>query len=122
MTMHPGPRRAAAAARAAAGGDDTILRRVRRYMELHRRATLGDLALHFDTPAPAMVGMLDTWVRKGRIKRLDVRATCNVSCPLACDDSAMTIFEWVDAATTTPVPPAIDRMHPGSEGACRQRT
>ena len=106
----------------ALGGRDTILRRVRRYMELHRRATLGDLALHFNTPAPAMRGMLDTWVRKGRIKRLDVRATCNVSCPLACDDTAMTIFEWVDRTRDAVADSGSDATGPpGSGGACRQR-
>jgi hypothetical protein len=96
------------------GSPDTILRRVRSYMELHRRATLGDLALHFNTPAPAMRGMLETWERKGRIRRLEVRATCNVSCPLACDDTSMTIYAWVDRSGSTPAESRAD-------DTCRQR-
>lgn len=80
-------------------GGDTILRRLRRYLQLHQRATLGDLALHFDVAPEAMRGMLDTWLRKGRIRELAYEATCNTSCPTACDDTAMTIYEWVEAPT-----------------------
>lgn len=102
MTMHqvrhPSP---------SASRGDTILRRLRRYLELHRRATLGDLALHFDTPADAMQGMLEGWIRKGRVRTLEVAASCNTSCATACDDTAMTIYEWVepegDASSLTPL-------------------
>lgn len=83
-------------------GGDTILRRLKRYLQLHRQATLGDLALHFDVPADAMRGMLETWLRKGRVRELDTQATCNTSCATACDDTAMTIYEWVDRAAPSP--------------------
>lgn len=72
-----------------------ILRELDQYLHLHRRATLGDIALHFDLPAEAARGMLDLWIRKGRIRQLDAAATCNMSCPVSCDDSAMTIYEAV---------------------------
>ncbi len=81
---------------------DTIMRRLKRYLQLHRQATLGDLALHFDVPADAMRGMLQPWLRKGRVRELDVHATCNTACPTACDDTAMTIYEWVEAPSAAP--------------------
>lgn len=104
---------------AATGGTsgDTILRRIRRYLELHRRATLGDLALHFDTPPEAMRGMLEGWLRKGRLRVLDVEATCNTACPTACDDTAMTIYEWVAAPTATAGFTPLATL--GSGGCCR---
>lgn len=79
-----------------------ILRELDDYLQLHRRATLGDIALHFDVPAEAARGMLDLWIRKGRIRRLDAAATCNTSCPVSCDDSAMTIYEVVGERHSTP--------------------
>lgn len=77
-----------------------ILADVRDYLRTHRTATLGDLALHFDVPHEAMRGMVEQFVAKGRVKPLSFEATCNTACPTACDDTAMTIYQWVgrDAA------------------------
>lgn len=97
MTFQLGQLQSPTTAPAGSGGE-TILRRIRRYLQVHRQATLGDLALHFDIAPDAMRGMLDTWLRKGRVRELAYEATCNTSCPTACDDTAMTIFEWVDTA------------------------
>lgn len=72
-----------------------ILRELDEYLQVHRRATLGDIALRFDVPAEAARGMLDLWIRKGRVRQLDAAATCNMSCPVSCDDTAMTIYEAV---------------------------
>lgn len=78
-----------------------ILRELDDYLQRHRRATLGDIALHFDLPAEAVRGMLDLWIRKGRIRQLDAAATCNTSCPVSCDDTAMTIYEAVAGRSGT---------------------
>ncbi len=108
----------------AGSGGDTILRRLRRYLQLHRRATLGDLALHFDVAPAAMRGMLDTWLRKGRVRELAYEATCNTSCPTACDDTAMTIFEWVEPAAAGPVATgftSLPMVAAEDAGCCRHR-
>ncbi len=106
----------------AGGGADTILRRVRRYLQLHRHATLGDLALHFDVAPDAMRGMLHGWIRKGRVRELDAQATCNTSCPTACDDTAMTIFEWVEQPTPGATGfTSLPMVQPAADGCCRQR-
>ena len=83
-----------------------ILSEVRDYLRAHKRATLGDLALHFDVPHEAMRGMVEQFVGKGRVRPLTFEATCNTACPTACDDTAMTIYEWVGHdGSGAPVPP-----------------
>ena len=82
-----------------------ILSQVRDYLRQHRTATLGDLALHFDVPHEAMRGMVDQFVAKGRVQRMAFEATCNTACPTACDDTAMTIYEWIDPAVPRVVAP-----------------
>ena len=60
----------------------------------HKRVTLADLAIHFDTEPAAMKGMLAQWVRKGRVIESDVQTSCNKACSKCCDASAMEIYEW----------------------------
>lgn len=101
-------------------GRDGVLSRIKQHLKLHKQATLGDLALHFHIPVPAMRGMVETWIRKGRVRELDARATCNVSCALACDSSAMTIYEWIErgadrAQTSTFIP---QDGKPVGDGSC----
>lgn len=99
-----------------------ILRDIRQYLELHGRATLGDIALHFGSEPEAMRGMIDVWVRKGAIRQLDIEATCNSTCPMSCADSAMTIYEWQGRASV-PKPLAIIQSLPGRPAGgtlCRQ--
>lgn len=95
-----------------------ILADVRDYLRAHQRATLGDIALHFDVPHAAMRGMVEQFVAKGRVRRLSFDATCNVSCPIACDDTAMTIYEWVGRVGEQPA--RAERGEPrGAEPARR---
>ncbi|MGD8908845.1 MAG: FeoC-like transcriptional regulator [Chromatiales bacterium] len=70
-----------------------ILSQVRDYLLERGQATLADLALHFDTEPAAMRGMLDQWVRKGRVERRRVEAACGTSCN-RCDPAAMELYVW----------------------------
>ena len=99
-----------------------ILRELNEYLQLHRRATLGDIALHFDVHPDAARGMLDLWIRKGRVRQLDAQATCNMSCPVSCDDSAMLIYESVDfgAAVAPRRPLNLLPMVQSTASTCRQ--
>jgi hypothetical protein len=119
MTMQLGRLPSPSAGRGPGGGD-TILRRVRRYLQVHQRATLGDLALHFDVAPEAMRGMLETWLRKGRVRELAYEATCNTSCPTACDDTAMTIFEWVEPTGPSGFT-SLPLLAGDDAGCCRHR-
>ncbi len=71
-----------------------ILSEIKYYLMKHKRVTIGDLALHFDTETEAMRGMLEQWIRKGRVLKLDVQASCNKTCSKCCDASAMEIYKW----------------------------
>lgn len=99
-----------------------ILRDVHAYMQTHRRATLGDISLHFGLSPDAMRGMLEQWIRKGRIRQLTDAATCNRTCPLSCDDTAMVIYEVVDPAPSAAVrhPRTLLPMLSQELPSCRQ--
>ena len=71
-----------------------ILSEIKQYLMKHKRATLGDLAIHFDTDPDAMRGMLEQWIRKGRVSKSDLQANCNTTCSKCCDDATMEIYEW----------------------------
>ncbi len=72
-----------------------MLSEIKNYLMTHKRATLGDLTLHFDTDAETMKGMLGQWMRKGKVTKSDLRAACNATCARCCDQSAMEIYEWI---------------------------
>jgi predicted ArsR family transcriptional regulator len=70
-----------------------ILSEIRSYLTERGQATLADIALHFDAEPEAVRGMLDHWVRKGRIERRKVEAACGTSCN-RCDPAAMELYVW----------------------------
>lgn len=71
-----------------------ILSEIKKYLIQRKRVTLGDIAWHFDTEAEAMKGMLEQWIRKGRVLKLDEQAGCCKTCGKCCDGTAMEIYEW----------------------------
>ncbi|MBR9981980.1 MAG: FeoC-like transcriptional regulator [Desulfatitalea sp.] len=72
-----------------------ILSEIKHYLMAHRRATLSDLAVHFDMDPDAMRGMLVQWVRKGRVIQSEIKAGCGKTCSGCCDHSSLEIYEWV---------------------------
>ncbi len=72
-----------------------ILSDIKKYLMQHKRATLGDLAIHFETEPEAMQGMLDQWIRKGKVTSYKVQAgCCSKSCAKCGGESNMEIYEW----------------------------
>ena len=72
-----------------------ILADVRDYLATRGRAPLVDLRARFNVDEDALRAMLDVWIRKGRVRRLD--ATCNGCC--GCGGSTE-VYEWVEADRT----------------------
>jgi len=70
----------------------SILRDVRDYLQKHQRASLEDLAVHFNSNPDAMRGMLEKWIAKGIIRHCQPSACagCTTSCSSAPGDS----YEW----------------------------
>ena len=63
---------------------------IRQYLIERQRASLQDLALHFDTTPDAMRGMLEIWIKKGKIIKCDAAACggCSSGCSAAQQDEA----------------------------------
>jgi hypothetical protein len=82
-----------------------MLADLRDYLARRQVASVRDLALHFDAAPDAMRDMLDVWLRKGRVRRVDPTtvaapgcssgacATCSRCADLATEAE---LYAWVD--------------------------
>ncbi len=75
-----------------------ILSDIKHYLSQRGSASLSDLCIHFDTKPEAMRGMLEQWIRKGRVQKQSASASCGSSCS-KCDLETTEFYQWVDAAT-----------------------
>ncbi len=71
-----------------------ILSEMRDYLRDRGQATLGDIALHFDSDPEAVRGMLELWVRKGKIERSTLMPACGGSCK-QCDMASTAVYRWL---------------------------
>lgn len=90
-----------------------ILSQVRDYLKQRGQCTLSDIALHFDTDADAVRGMLDVWIRKGKVEKRSATASCGSSCQ-SCDPAATEIYSWHENNGNKTIKIAIDAAIPGS--------
>ena len=81
-----------------------ILTDLRGYLQTRRRASLSEIALHFDADPGVVRGMLEVWVRKGRLLRQRATAACGESCQ-QCDPASTEFYVWVDGLARTPPAP-----------------
>jgi len=77
-----------------------ILSQVRDYLKQRSQCTLSDIALHFDTDADAVRGMLDIWVRKGKVEKRSATASCGTSCQ-SCDPATTEVYFWREGIDKT---------------------
>lgn len=78
-----------------------ILSDIKRYLIQRGQASLGDIALHVDTQPDAVRGMLEQWMRKGRVRRHLATSACGGSCS-KCDPSSTEIYEWIGPGRSLP--------------------
>jgi hypothetical protein len=71
-----------------------ILTELRTYLKLNKRMPLIDIANHFDVTPDAIKGMLELWIRKAKVRRIE-GTTCSKGCCKA-DPAHLTIYEWID--------------------------
>lgn len=90
-----------------------ILSQVRDYLKQRGQCTLSDIALHFDTDADAVRGMLDVWIRKGKVEKRSATASCGSSCQ-SCDPAATEIYIWHESNGNKTIKVAIDAAIPGN--------
>ncbi|MCP3970801.1 MAG: sugar metabolism transcriptional regulator [Rhodobacteraceae bacterium] len=72
-----------------------ILAELKTYLTRRKRASLVDMALHFNSDPDAVRGMLDHYIRKGRVRRLDTGTACG-GCH-KCDALSLEIYEWTES-------------------------
>ena len=72
----------------------SILMDLRNYLAERKRASLKDLAMHFDTTDDAMRGMLEKWEQKGKVTHC-AQPNCG-GCSTGCASEPGEIYEWVD--------------------------
>jgi len=73
-----------------------ILTEVKHYLKNRREAPLRDMSLHFDMDQDALRGVLEQWVRKGKVRRLPSGTPCN-GCS-SCEPVNIELYAWVDEA------------------------
>ena len=73
-----------------------MLSDLKAYLMKAHRASIDELAIHFAMPPDALRGMLDHWIRKGRIVRVTEGAgKCGSCC--ACGSKPGEIYRWVSS-------------------------
>jgi len=81
-----------------------ILSDIKRYLQQRQQATLADIALHFDIEPDAARGMLEQWIRKGKVERHSAQASCGSSCT-KCDPASTELYLWCDGSKHPPAAP-----------------
>lgn len=72
-----------------------ILIELKNYLKKNQRATLRDMAYHFEVSPGALEGMLGHWIRKGKV-RSSTGCICNKGC-CQTDPAYLKIYEWVES-------------------------
>ena len=89
-----------------------ILSDIRHYLQERGQSTLADIALHFDIEPDTARGMLDVWVKKGRVQRRSATSSCGTSCS-QCDTAATEIYVWKSSPLSIELPLPVDCTHSG---------
>lgn len=72
-----------------------MLSDIRAYLSERGRAPLSDIAARLGVSADAARGMLQHWVRKGKVCRLESCPACARGCGDCAESAANEIYEWV---------------------------
>jgi putative ferrous iron transport protein C len=71
---------------------------LKQYLQQYSQVPVMDIAHHFDTEPEVVRGMLDHWVRKGKVRHLQ-----GVACQKGCcktDPVNLEIYQWVETTTS----------------------
>lgn len=69
-----------------------MLRDLQGYLRDRQRASLDDLARQFRSDPDALRGMLDRLIRKGRVRKLPLKACGGCH---SCQPETLEFYEWV---------------------------
>jgi len=71
-----------------------ILTETKNFFLRQRMASLSDLSIHFGVEPDALRGILDQWIRKGKLCKLPQGKSCRGCCE-ACNSDRTEIYEWI---------------------------
>ena len=69
-----------------------ILSEIKTYLMQRGQSSLAEIASHFNTDPEAIRGMLEVWLRKGRVSRHQASSSCGGCCK--CDPAVMELYQW----------------------------
>jgi DeoR/GlpR family transcriptional regulator of sugar metabolism len=70
-----------------------ILSELKAYLQQRGQVTLADIVHHFDVDADVARNMLQVWINKGKVQRLQAAASCGSSCS-QCEPMTTEIYVW----------------------------
>lgn len=71
------------------------LSQLKAFMIERKRASINEIALHFGSAPDAVRPMIEIWVAKGRMARLDQQGGCGkMGASCSCHAAPSEIFEW----------------------------
>lgn len=82
-----------------------MLSRLSNYVRERRRVNVADMALALESTPEALVPMLDTLERKGRVRKIEGAPGCGSTC-CKCDSAKVVVYEWAHALTADTSSPA----------------
>jgi hypothetical protein len=80
-----------------------LLTDVKAFLAARGQVSLADLAMHFTMAPDAMRGIVETWIAKGRVRRVSDRLPCG-SCG-KCESATTDVYEWIGARAKMPPRP-----------------
>ena len=83
-----------------------ILSEIKQYLVSCHAVTLNDLSIHFDTDPEALRDMLQIWVRKGKVRRVQTGGGCGSGCG-TCACAAVETYQWVQATAVPAIRHAL---------------
>jgi hypothetical protein len=71
-----------------------MLIELKEYLVTHHRVCIADIAAHFAIPSETARALLEHWIRKGKVLRLDIAGQCQ-TCGSPCSER-LEIYQWID--------------------------
>ena len=71
-----------------------ILSEIKEYFSQQPMASLADLSVHFGVEPDAMRGMLELWIRKGKLRKLPQGDPCP-NCCKTCKLEKLELYKWL---------------------------
>jgi hypothetical protein len=70
---------------------------VKTYLKQHRRSSLTEMAIHFGVNDDTMQALIEPWLAKNKVQRIDAPASCGKSCGgCSCGGAVSATYAWCE--------------------------